>query len=120
MTGPSDTTRRRERIITAYLDGWGGGDLATFYAAQETCRDIGLRPARTPRERDPEGWLTIKQAAARLNLGERTLREHMRRVRSATSTLGTARCGARRASRHRICKSSRTDRGGSHGRLQEG
>ena len=38
----------------------------------------GLRPARAPRERDPEGWLTIKQAAARLNLGERTLREHMR------------------------------------------
>ena len=38
----------------------------------------GLRPARAPRERDPEGWLTIKQAAARLSLGERTLREHMR------------------------------------------
>ena len=64
---------RRERIITAYLDGWGGGDMATLYA--ETCRDIGLRPARAPRERDPERWLTIKQAAARLNLGERTLRQ---------------------------------------------
>ena len=81
MTGPRKGTSRRERIITAYcgaLEKWGGGDLATFYAAQETCRDIGLRPARAPRERDPEGWLTIKQAAARLNLGERTLREHMR------------------------------------------
>ena len=38
----------------------------------------GLRPARAPRERDPEGWLTIKQAAARLGVSERTLREHMR------------------------------------------
>ena len=40
---------RRERIITAYLEGWGGGDMATLYA--ETLRDIGLRPARAPRER---------------------------------------------------------------------
>ena len=38
----------------------------------------GLRPARAPRERDPEGWLTFEQAAARLGVSERTLREHMR------------------------------------------
>ena len=75
MTGPSDTTRRRERIITAYLDGWGGGDMATLYA--ETCRDIGLRPARAPRERkpDPQGLLTFARAAARLGVSERTLRK---------------------------------------------
>ena len=59
--------------ITAYLEGWGGGGMATLYA--ETCRDIGLRPARAPRERDPERWLTIKQAAARLGVSARTLRK---------------------------------------------
>ena len=47
--------------------------MATLYA--ETCRDIGLRPARAPRERDPEGWLTFAQAAARLGVSERTLRK---------------------------------------------
>ena len=47
--------------------------MATLYA--ETCRDIGLRPARAPRERDPERWLTIKQAAARLGVSAPTLRK---------------------------------------------
>ena len=68
---------RRERIITAYLEGWGGGDLASLYAAvQEPCPDIGLRPARAPRERkpDPQGLLTFARTAARLGVAERTLR----------------------------------------------
>jgi excisionase family DNA binding protein len=81
MTGPRKGTSRRERIITAYcgaLEEWGGGDLASLYAAvQEPCPDIGLCPARAPRERkpDPQGLLTFARTAARLGVSERTLRK---------------------------------------------
>ena len=97
--------------ITAYLEGWGGGGMATLYA--ETCRDIGLRPARAPRERDPERWLTIKQAAARLGVSARTLRKLVNDGELAYVDVGRGRSAARRGSHRRTSKFQEQHRGQS-------